>query len=154
MADEPTGPSDLPVGTVARVEGRIAVLIGKYDRHWQWLDGSWTAIPQGQVETLGRIQDLTRLSAVEAERDRYIELLAACPRDIEGHVCCDCDLTDPERMSDCPCICCQPGAAARAPATSPPSNATAHAAVETNRPSSAAQSNERARSRRESSTST
>lgn len=50
-----------PVGTVAVVEGRTAVLIGKDDgaRRWQWLNGDWTAIPLGEVEAFGHVRDLT-----------------------------------------------------------------------------------------------
>lgn len=55
-----------------------------------------------RVECIERII-AARLSTVEAERDRYIELLAACPRNIEGHVCCDCQPTCryPQRVGDC-----------------------------------------------------
>lgn len=50
-----------PVGTVAVVEGRLAVLIGKDggSRRWQWLNGDWTAIPLGRVEVRGHVGDLT-----------------------------------------------------------------------------------------------
>jgi hypothetical protein len=46
-----------PVGTVAVVEGRTAVLIGKDGgaRRWQWLNGDWTAIPLGEVEAFGHV---------------------------------------------------------------------------------------------------
>lgn len=49
-----------PIGTVAVVEGRDAVLIGKADgaRRWQWLNGDWTAIPLGEVKALGNVSDL------------------------------------------------------------------------------------------------
>lgn len=49
-----------PVGTVAVVEGRTAILIGKDDgpRRWQWLNGDWTSIPLGHVETFGHVRDL------------------------------------------------------------------------------------------------
>lgn len=49
-----------PVGTVAVVEGRTAVLIGKDDgpRRWQWLNGDWTSIPLGVVEAFGHVRDL------------------------------------------------------------------------------------------------
>lgn len=48
-----------PIGTVAVVEGRTAVLIGKSDgaRRWQWLNGDWTSIPLGSIEVLGRISE-------------------------------------------------------------------------------------------------
>lgn len=50
-------------GTVAIVEGRVAVLIAR-DRNgdttgrWQWMNGDWTTIPLGDIEVLGHVDDL------------------------------------------------------------------------------------------------
>lgn len=50
----------LPVGTVATVEGRVAVLIGTDGGpvRWQWLNGDWTAIPFGPIAAHGHVLDL------------------------------------------------------------------------------------------------
>lgn len=49
-----------PVGTVALVEGRVAVRVGDDDgaSHWLWLNGDWTAIPVSDVVTWGHVDDL------------------------------------------------------------------------------------------------
>ncbi len=63
-------------GDVREVEGRIAVYV---PTRWEWLDGTWTAIPLSMGPTLGNVYDLAahtaalsqRLAEVEAERDRF-----------------------------------------------------------------------------------
>jgi hypothetical protein len=48
------------VGTIANVEGRVAVLIGKDGGsvRWQWMNGDWTTIPLGRIDVLGHVADL------------------------------------------------------------------------------------------------
>ena len=65
------------VGTVANVEGRIAVLIGTEGGpvHWQWLNGDWTAIPLS-VDVLGHVTNLVPSRTGDDLRARIAAVLA------------------------------------------------------------------------------
>lgn len=90
MTDQTPTP-DYDAGDIAEVEGRVAVYM---PNRWEWLDGTWTAIPLGVGPVLGNVYQ-----AAQAARKRL-------QAKVDGPVCQACGV---ELSDDGACWWCDDG---------------------------------------------
>ena len=85
LADSGTpGPRDwmdYPRGTVAMVEGRLAVLVRapKTTGRWDWLDGTWTSIPIVEPVVLGNVNALPKVADLIEAIDAWAAITPQTP---------------------------------------------------------------------------